>query len=98
MQEKITQQGEHESLHRDIMAGFGKWEFGPTDIRNPFPDKEGSVHIWQGYEDRIVPHSLNRYISQKLPWIHYHELSDGGHFFIFKKKQCESIIRELLLS
>ncbi|KAK7261219.1 hypothetical protein RIF29_27524 [Crotalaria pallida] len=95
---KITQQGEHESLYRDMMAGFGEWEFGPTEITNPFPNKEGSVHIWQGYEDKIVPYTLNRYIAQKLPWVHYHELSDGGHQFIFKKKQFESIIRELLLS
>ncbi|OIW04031.1 hypothetical protein TanjilG_24142 [Lupinus angustifolius] len=97
-QEKITQQGEHESLHRDIVSGFGEWEFSPTDILNPFPNKEGSVHIWQGYEDRIIPYTLNRFISHKLPWIHYHELSDGGHMFIFKKKHLESIITELLLS
>ncbi|CAL0321815.1 unnamed protein product [Lupinus luteus] len=97
-QEKITQQGEHESLHRDIVSGFGEWEFGPTDILNPFPNKEGSVHIWQGYEDRIIPYTLNRFISHKLPWIHYHELSHGGHLFIFNKKHLESIITQLLLS
>ncbi|GAU32520.1 hypothetical protein TSUD_103650 [Trifolium subterraneum] len=86
-QEKITQQGEYESLHRDIMAGFGKWEFGPTEIKNPFPNNDGSVHIWQGFEDKIIPYTVNRYISQKLPWIHYHEVPEGGHLFIFKNKQ-----------
>ncbi|CAJ2660176.1 unnamed protein product [Trifolium pratense] len=96
--EKITQQGEYESLHRDIMAGFGKWEFGPTEIKNPFPDNDGSVHIWQGFEDRIIPYTVNRYISQKLPWIRYHEVPDGGHLFILKNKQCESIIRALIYS
>lgn len=98
IQEKITQQGEYESLHRDIMAGFGKWEFGPTEIRNPFPENDGTVHIWQGFKDRIIPYTLNRYISHKLPWIHYHELPDGGHLFIFKKNHCESIIKALILS
>ncbi|PNX67527.1 esterase/lipase/thioesterase family protein, partial [Trifolium pratense] len=69
------------------MAGFGKWEFGPTEIKNPFPDNDGSVHIWQGFEDRIIPYTVNRYISQKLPWIRYHEVPDGGHLFILKNKQ-----------
>ncbi|XP_014497179.1 uncharacterized protein LOC106758725 isoform X1 [Vigna radiata var. radiata] len=97
-QEKITQQGEYESLHRDIMSAFGRWEFGPTEIENPFPDDNGSVHIWQGFEDRIIPYTLNRYISQKLPWILYHELPHAGHLFLFKKNECESIIRALVLS
>lgn len=97
-QEKITQQGQYESLHRDIIAGFGKWEFGPTEISNPFPENDGTVHIWQGFKDRIIPYTLNRYISHKLPWIHYRELPDGGHLFIFKKNQCESIIKALILS
>ncbi|KAK7324863.1 hypothetical protein VNO77_28754 [Canavalia gladiata] len=97
-QEKITQQGEYESLHRDIMVAFGKWEFGPMDITNPFSDKNGSIHIWQGLEDRIIPYTLNRYISHKLPWIRYHEIPDGGHLFIFKKNHCESIVKALLLS
>jgi len=98
IQEKITQQGEYESLHRDIIAGFGKWEFGLTEISNPFPENDGTVHIWQGFKDRIIPYTLNRYISHKLPWIHYHELPYGGHLFIFKKNHCESIIRALIHS
>ncbi|XP_027926856.1 uncharacterized protein LOC114183887 [Vigna unguiculata] len=97
-QERIAQQGEYESLHRDIMSAFGEWEFGPTEIENPFPDNNGSVHIWQGFEDRIIPYTLNRYISQKLPWILYHELPHAGHLFLFKKNECESIIRALVLS
>ena len=86
-----------ESLHRDVMIGFGNWGFSPTEISNPFPDNDGSVHIWQGYEDRIIPYQMNRYISQKLPWIHYHEVPNGGHLFIMKSSQCEDIIRALLL-
>ncbi|XP_074289230.1 uncharacterized protein LOC141614381 [Silene latifolia] len=96
-QEKIRQQGVHESLHRDIMAGYASWEFSPLDLKNPFPDDNGSVHIWQGYEDKMIPFEINRYISEKLPWIKYHEVPDGGHMFLCEPSVCESIIRALVL-
>ncbi|XP_057484280.1 uncharacterized protein LOC130770734 [Actinidia eriantha] len=95
-QEKIRQQGVYESLYRDILAGYAKWEFDPLDITNPFPENEGSVHIWQGYEDRIIPFRVNRYISEKLPWIRYHEVPDAGHLLIYNSNICEAILRELL--
>ena len=79
------------------MAGYSKWEFDPLDIDNPFPDNEGSVHIWQGGQDKIIPYKLNQYISEKLPWIKYHEVPEGGHFLIFDNKICEDIIMGLLL-
>lgn len=97
MQEKILQQGIHESLYRDLKTGYAKWEFDPTDLINPFPDNEGSVHIWQGCEDRIIPSQINQFISEKLPWIQYHEVPDSGHFLIFERKFCEAIIRALLV-
>ncbi|XP_028808256.1 uncharacterized protein LOC114762830 [Neltuma alba] len=97
-EEKITQQGEHESLHRDLITALGKWEFSPIEIRNPFPEKEGSVHIWQGYEDRVVPHTVNRYISQKLGWIQYHEIAEAGHFLFLRNIHCDAAVRALLLS
>ncbi|KAE8037444.1 hypothetical protein FH972_010031 [Carpinus fangiana] len=96
-EEKIKQQGVYESLHRDILAGYGKWEFDLLDLNNPFPDKDGAVHIWQGYEDKIIPFKLTRYISEKLPWIRYHEVFDGGHLMILKSETCETILRALLL-
>lgn len=74
----VRQQGEFETLHRDLIIGFGKWEFDPTELTNPFPNNEGTVHLWQGDEDKLVPVELQRYIAQKLPWIHYHELSGAG--------------------
>lgn len=95
-QEKIRQQGVFESLHRDIMVGYGKWELDLLDLRNPFPDNEGSVHIWQGYEDKIIPFRLNRFISEKLPWINYHEVPDSGHLMMFDHIMCESILKALL--
>ncbi|XP_021617317.2 uncharacterized protein LOC110618488 [Manihot esculenta] len=95
--QKVIQQGEFESLHRDIMVGFGKWEFDPMDLENPFPNNEGSVHLWQGDEDRMVPVMLQRYVVQKLPWIHYHELPGAGHLFSYVPGMSETILKALLL-
>ncbi|KAL2660667.1 hypothetical protein AAZV13_03G155400 [Glycine max] len=78
---QVRQQGEHETVHRDLILAFGSWEFSPLDLENPFPNNEGSVHIWQGDEDLIVPVKVQRYIAQKLPWIQYHELQGAGHLF-----------------
>lgn len=79
-----------------MMIGFGKWEFDPMDLENPFPDNEGSVHLWQGDEDKMVPVSLQRYIAQRLPWINYHEISGSGHMFPYIPETCEAIIKALL--
>ncbi|CAI0420454.1 unnamed protein product [Linum tenue] len=95
-QKEATQQGEFESLHRDMMIGFGKWEFDPMDLENPFPNNEGSVHLWQGDDDKKVPVILQRYIAQKLPWIHYHELPGGGHVLHFVPGLIEGVLRALL--
>ncbi|GER39430.1 alpha/beta-Hydrolases superfamily protein [Striga asiatica] len=97
-QEKILQQGAHECLHRDMMIGFGKWDFEPMNIVNPFPNKEGSFHMWHGYEDKAVPQELNRYLAEQLPWIQYHEVPDTGHLLIYNSTLCESIITALLSS
>ncbi|KAL6293565.1 hypothetical protein ACE6H2_001707 [Prunus campanulata] len=96
-QEKITQQGDHESRFRDILAGYAKWEFDPSDLKNPFPDNEGSVHIWRGGEDKIIPYKLNHYIAEKLPWIHYHVVPDYGHLLFFESHLYEAILKALLL-
>ncbi|KAI3471826.1 hypothetical protein Pfo_030637 [Paulownia fortunei] len=90
------QQGEFESLHRDAMIGFGTWEFDPTDLKNPFSESEGSVHLWQGDDDRLVPVTLQRYIAHQLPWIHYHELSGAGHMFLFADGRADSVIQALV--
>lgn len=92
-----TQQGKFETLYRDMMVGFGNWEFDPMDINNPFPNKDGSVHLWQGDEDGLVPVSLQRYIAGKLSWIHYHEVSGAGHIFPLDKDMGEAIMKALLL-
>ncbi|GKC36337.1 alpha/beta hydrolase fold protein [Tanacetum coccineum] len=89
-------QGEFESVHRDLNIGFGKWNFDPMDLKNPFPNNEGSVHIWMGDEDLIVPATLQRYIAQQLRWIKYHEVPGGGHLFAFANGMSDAILKELL--
>nr|GMC90422.1 Abhydrolase_6 domain-containing protein [Ipomoea batatas] len=95
-QDQVNQQGDFESLHRDLIVGFGKWEFDPMDLENPFPNNEGSVHLWQGDEDGLVPVTLQRYIAQKLPWIHYHQLPGAGHMFPYVDAMGEKIVKALL--
>ncbi|BAT85856.1 hypothetical protein VIGAN_04345100 [Vigna angularis var. angularis] len=93
---EVRQQGEHESVHRDLIVAFGSWEFSPLDLENPFPNKEGLVHIWQGDEDLIVPVKVQRYIAQKLPWIQYHELQGAGHLFPHLDGISDTIVKSLL--
>lgn len=96
--ENVTQQGEFESLHRDMMVGFGHWGFDPMDIEKPnFINEGGSVHMWHGDEDGIVPASLQRYIAKRLPWIQYHEVSGGGHMFPLVDGMTEAIFKALLV-
>ena len=83
-------------MHRALMIGVGKWEFGPMDVENPFPNNEGSVHLWQGDEDRIMPVTLQRYIANKLPWIKYHEVPGAGHLFPIGVGMSEVVIRALV--
>jgi len=93
MQPPATPQGEFESLHRDYNVGFGKWEFDPMELENPFPNNEGSIHLWQGDEDVLVPVSLQRYIAQRIPWINYHELPGAGHLFLAIPRNFEQIVK-----
>ncbi|KAI6697849.1 hypothetical protein NL676_017968 [Syzygium grande] len=94
---QVRQQGEYESLHRDMMVGFGTWEFDPMDLENPFPNGEGSVHLWQGDDDLGVPVTLQRFIAHRLPWIKYHELPQSGHLFSFADGMCDAIVKTLIV-
>ncbi|KAJ4766740.1 alpha/beta-Hydrolases superfamily protein [Rhynchospora pubera] len=97
IENKSRQQGIYESIHRDLRVMFGNWEFDPMNITNPFPQNEGSVHLWQGYHDRLVPVQLQRFLSEKLPWIRYHEVPDGGHMFMFADGFTDRIVKMLLI-
>ncbi|GLT94687.1 hypothetical protein SLE2022_124160 [Rubroshorea leprosula] len=94
---QVRHQGEYESLHCDIIVGFGNWEFDPMSLENPFPNNEGSVHIWHGDEDAMVPVMLQHYIAQQLPWVHYHELAGAGHLFQHADGMSNNIIKTLLI-
>lgn len=94
--DQVRQQGEFESIHRDMNIGFGTWEFSPLDLKNPFPNNEASVHVWHGDDDNMVPVTLQRYIAQQLPWIRYHEIPGAGHLFPHGDGMCDTIIKELL--
>ncbi|KAK9070337.1 hypothetical protein SSX86_010738 [Deinandra increscens subsp. villosa] len=89
-------QGEFESIHRDMNIGWGKWQFDPLDLENPFQKSNGSVHLWMGDDDRIVPVTLQRYIAQQLGWIKYHEVVGGGHTFAFADGVGNDILKALL--
>ncbi|CAN7021953.1 hypothetical protein IGI04_023011 [Brassica rapa subsp. trilocularis] len=91
------QQGEYESLHRDLNVGFSSWEFDPLDLKDPFPNKNGSVHLWHGDEDRFVPVKLQSYIASKLPWISYHVISGSGHLLPLVEGMTDKIIKSLLV-
>ncbi|XP_077235792.1 putative lysophospholipase BODYGUARD 2 [Tasmannia lanceolata] len=97
VQDKARQQGDFESIHRDLMVGFGSWEFDPMEIDNPFPQNEASVHLWQGCDDKLVPLILQRYVAKKLPWIKYHEVPDGGHLLFLADGMSDTILKSLLI-
>ncbi|EPS58604.1 hypothetical protein M569_16207, partial [Genlisea aurea] len=93
--EYATQQGVHESIHRDMMVGFGKWDFDPMDLDDPFRGgKNGSVHLWSGDQDGLVPFILQRYIARKLPWLRFHHVPNAAHLLI----QSEPTIKDEILS
>ncbi|KAF3439445.1 hypothetical protein FNV43_RR17723 [Rhamnella rubrinervis] len=95
-QDKLRQRGVFDTLRNDFTVAFGNWEFDPMDLSNPFPQNQSFVHIWQGYEDKVVPFQLQRYVSSKLPWIQYHEVPDGGHLLVHYNGLSEAILRALL--
>ncbi|XP_065857136.1 uncharacterized protein [Euphorbia lathyris] len=90
------QQGDAESIHREIAVAFGNWEFDPMDMENPFLNDEAFVHLWQGDEDGAIPVTLQRYLVQRLPWIRYHELPGSGHMFPFLDGMFDKIVRVML--
>ncbi|XP_071711012.1 uncharacterized protein [Rutidosis leptorrhynchoides] len=89
------------SLRKDFIVAFGKWDFDPLSLSNPFgqskSQSQSRFHIWQGYEDKVVPVGIQRYIATRLPWIKYHEVPDGGHLLVYDSDVCEAILRCLLL-
>ncbi|KAI3995128.1 hypothetical protein MKX01_031930 [Papaver californicum] len=94
---QIRQQGESVSLFSDMNVAFGGYTFDPMDLENPFSNNEGTVHLWHGDEDLLVPVCLQRYIAEKLPWIQYHELAGAGHLFPYADGIYDVILKSLVL-
>lgn len=80
---------------------FADWDFDPADLPDPFPSgpekSPSSVHIWQGYEDKVIPFQLQRCLCHKLAWIKYHEVPKGGHLIVHYEGVCDAILKSLLL-
>lgn len=93
---EIGQEGVFDSLHRDMNVVFGRWEFDPMELDDPFPNNEVTVQLWHGAGDLVVPVALSRYISQKLSWVQYHEIEDAGHLLIFMDGMADEIVKELV--
>uniref|UniRef100_A0A1D1Z4N5 Arylesterase n=1 Tax=Anthurium amnicola TaxID=1678845 RepID=A0A1D1Z4N5_9ARAE len=96
---KARQQGEHESLHRDLMLAFGDWGFEPMHLPDPFPagNRGSSVHIWHGSDDRMIAAELQRHVAGTLPWVRYHECAGCGHLFVYLQSWSDAILKALLL-
>ncbi|CAN7060762.1 unnamed protein product [Brassica rapa subsp. trilocularis] len=77
--DELRERSVFDTLKDDFLAGFGQWDFDPSDVRM---SGENSVHIWHGKEDKVVPFQLHRCILKKLPWIKYHEIPHGGHLIV----------------
>ncbi|KAG6549658.1 hypothetical protein Mapa_008637 [Marchantia paleacea] len=92
-----TQQGRAESQHRDMKVMFGKWEFDPGTLENPFVNSSTRVDIWQGDKDYLVPVILQRYIHRSLPWIHYHEVPGEGHALLGVPGLADIMVKTMLI-
>ncbi|KAL4286991.1 hypothetical protein AHAS_Ahas19G0141500 [Arachis hypogaea] len=84
-------------IGRQILQDYCNWEFDPLKLSNLFSHNTSKVHIWQGYEDKVVPSQIQRFVSRNMPWINYHKVSDGGHLIIHYSGLCEAILKALLL-
>ncbi|KAG7623838.1 putative alpha/beta hydrolase-1 [Arabidopsis thaliana] len=94
IKESALRQGGYVTTQQDIIAGYGNWEFDPTELKNPFSDSnKGSVHMWCALEDKQISRDVLHYICDKLPWIKLHEVPDGGHYIIHEKRHFEAIIK-----
>ncbi|RZC82144.1 hypothetical protein C5167_044934 [Papaver somniferum] len=76
-----------------------RWDFDPLGLENPFPENYGNpVQIRQGCEDRIISCQIQCYVAERLPWIKYYELSDGGHLLPHNTTVVDAVLRSLLIA
>lgn len=97
LQDGLKDRSVFDSLCSDLIVAFGKWDFNPLELTDPYPQNESSIHIWQGVKDKVVPVQLQRHVSQRLPWIRYHEVPECGHLLVYDTAVCEAVLTSLLL-
>lgn len=69
---------------------FDKWDFEQIELTNPYPQNNSNIHIWQGCKDKVGPVKLQRYITERLSWILYHEVPKGGYMLVYDSTVCEA--------
>ena len=68
------QNGYHGPLH-DLALVARPWGFAPEEIH-------GTVHLWHGQRDSVVPHSMGQHLALRLHNCHTSFPQDEGHFSI----------------
>jgi pimeloyl-ACP methyl ester carboxylesterase len=61
------------ALVRDAVLLYRRWEFDVRAIDRP-------VHLWQGLDDRLVPHPINVRVADAMPGAVWHPVTEAGHF------------------
>ncbi|XP_042475658.1 uncharacterized protein LOC122057576 isoform X2 [Macadamia integrifolia] len=85
------------SKDKEILSQISK-AFGQFKEKSQQQSVFESLHRdLMGYEDRLIPSLLQRYVAERLPWIRYHELSDHGHFFFLSTRFSDAMLKALVL-
>jgi pimeloyl-ACP methyl ester carboxylesterase len=62
-----------DGLVRDAELLYRHWAFDVGRIERP-------VHLWQGLDDRLVPHPINKAVADAMPGSVWHPVETAGHF------------------
>ena len=65
--EKLREQVIFDTHLGDWIVAFGNWEFDPLKLSNPFGHNISKIHVWQGYEVKVVPSQIQRFVSRNMP-------------------------------
>ncbi|CAH1452430.1 unnamed protein product [Lactuca virosa] len=50
---KLKEEPIFDSLRKDFIVAFGKWDFDPLNMINPFGENQCRLHIWQGMKIKL---------------------------------------------
>lgn len=68
----------------DDMAFVQEWGFDLSAINVP-------VHLWQGDEDFMVPHSHSRWLASRIPTAHVNFIPEEGHISLVVKHRGQIV-------